>query len=44
VKALPLAVHHLGSLLSPSTSACQEVSFWHIADIPPALTNVRYRG
>jgi len=39
VKALPLAVHHLGSLLSPSTSACQEVS-----DIPTALTDVRYRG
>ena len=21
-----------------------EDRFWHLADIPPALTNVRYRG
>jgi hypothetical protein len=22
----------------------REVRFWHFSDIPPALTNVRYRG
>jgi hypothetical protein len=31
--------HHI-----PNLARATDVRYWHFSDIPPALTNVRYRG
>ena len=33
-----------GQTEEPSTLAETNVRYWHFSDIPPALTNVHYRG